>query len=132
MFACVYLGAAASPAAKATAHLEVSASRALPMSLRYPGRVPRASLRRRSAPSGWKPKSHRRGWLHGHYSSHQQFCMPLGRVVAVEAEPPELAAPVVERGVVADVLAVLPLEPLPDVDAPGACCLTVLVETSQH
>jgi hypothetical protein len=58
--------------------------------------------------------------------------MPLGRVVAVEAEPPELAAPVVEPGVVADVLAVLPLEPLPDVDAPGACCLTVLVETSQH
>jgi hypothetical protein len=77
-----------------------------------------------------------KGWLHDRYSSHQQFCMPLGRVVAVvvavEAEPPELAAPVVEPGVAADVPAVLPLEPLPDADEPGACCLTVLVETSQH
>jgi hypothetical protein len=58
--------------------------------------------------------------------------MPLGRVVAVEAKPPELAAPVVEAGVAADVPAVLPLEPLPDADEPGACCLTVLVKTSQH
>jgi hypothetical protein len=58
--------------------------------------------------------------------------MPDGRVVAVEAEPPELAAPVVEPGVVAEVLAVLPPEPLPDAVEPGACCLTVLVETSQH
>jgi hypothetical protein len=72
------------------------------------------------------------GWLHGRYSSHQQFCMPLGRVVAVEPDPPELAAPVVEPGVVDEVLAVLPLEPLPDADEPGACCFTVLVETSQH
>ena len=58
--------------------------------------------------------------------------MPLGRDVAVEDEPPELAAPVVEPGAVAEVLAVLPVEALPDPDAPGACCLTVLVETSQH
>jgi len=50
----------------------------------------------------------------------------------VEAEPPELAAPVVEPGVVDEVLAVLPLEPVPDADEPGAWCLTVLVETSQH
>jgi hypothetical protein len=56
--------------------------------------------------------------------------MPDGRVVEVEAEPPELAAPVVEPGVVAVV--VLPLEPLPAADEPGACCLTVLVEPSQH
>jgi hypothetical protein len=79
-----------------------------------------------------KRKATHKGWLHDRYSSHQQFCIPLGRVVAVEAEPPELAAPVVEPGVVAEVLAVLPLEPLPDADEPGACCLTVLVETSQH
>ena len=65
-------------------------------------------------------------------SSPQQFGMPDGRVVAVEAEPPELAAPVVEPGVVDEVLAVLPLEPVPDADEPGAWCLTVLVETSQH
>jgi hypothetical protein len=58
--------------------------------------------------------------------------MALGRVVAVEPEPPELAAPVVEPGAVEEVLAVLPLEPLPDADEPGACCFTVLVETSQH
>jgi len=58
--------------------------------------------------------------------------MPVGRVVAVEPEPPELAAPVVEPGVLAVALAVLPLEPLPDADEPGACCLTELVETSQH
>ena len=56
--------------------------------------------------------------------------MPLGRAVAVEFEPPELAAPVVDPGVVADVPAT-PLEVLPD-DEPGACCLMVLVETSQH
>jgi hypothetical protein len=66
-------------------------------------------------------------------SSYQQFCMPLGRVVAVEAEPPELAAPVVEPGVVADVDALgVPLVALPDAVEPGACCLMVLVETSQH
>jgi hypothetical protein len=58
--------------------------------------------------------------------------MPLGRVVAVEAEPPELAAPVVEPGVVPEVdVPAVPLEALPDADA-GACCLMVLVETSQH
>ena len=66
-------------------------------------------------------------------SSCQQFCIPLGRVVAVEAEPPELAAPVVEPGVVADVDALgVPLVALPDAVEPGACCLMVLVETSQH
>jgi hypothetical protein len=86
--------------------------------------------------AGWqsssKKKPPKKGWLYGRYSSHQQFCMPLGRVVAVDVEPPELAAPVVEPGVVAEVPAVLALEPLPDADEPGACCLTVLVETSQH
>ena len=55
--------------------------------------------------------------------------MPLGRVVAIEAEPPELAAPVVEPGVVADVdVPAVPLVALPDPDEPGACCLMVLVE----
>jgi len=59
--------------------------------------------------------------------------MPLGRVVAVEVEPPELAAPVVAPGVVAEVDAPAePLEALPDADEPGACCLMVLVDTSQH
>ena len=78
-------------------------------------------------------KATRGGWLQGRYSCRQQFCMPLGRVVAVEAEPPELAAPVVEPGVVADVDAPgVPLVALPDAVEPGACCLMVLVETSQH
>jgi len=44
--------------------------------------------------------------------------MPVGRLVAVDPEPPELAAPVVEPGEVAVELVVL--EPLPDADAPGA------------
>src|SRR5690349_5031518 len=79
-----------------------------------------------TAIENWKTISHPKGVAYRRYSAHQ-----LGRVVAVEAEPPELAAPVVEPGVVAEVLAVLPLEPLPD-DEPGACCFTVLVETSQH
>jgi hypothetical protein len=57
--------------------------------------------------------------------------MPVGRVVAVEAEPPDDAAPDVEPGV--DVVpTVLPVEEAPDADEPGACCLTALVETSQH
>ena len=79
----------------------------------------------------WTTKSHPKN---GGFTvfSYQQFWMPLGRVVAVEAEPPELAAPVVEPGVAADVPAVLPLEPLLDADEPGARCFTVLVETSQH
>ena len=104
MFACVYLGAAASPAAKATAHLEVSASRALPMSLRYPGRVPRASLTQTlSTFRVDTEKPPEEGGFTVTIRPCQQFCMPLGRFVAVEAEPPELAAPVVEPGVVADV-----------------------------
>jgi hypothetical protein len=120
---------------KPPAHLEggSASGRALPMSLRaiQDGCLGLLYADAQHLPGGNR-KATRRGCLHCHYSSHQQFCMPLGRVVAVEAEPPELTAPVVEPGVVADVLAVLPLEPLPDVDAPGACCLTVLVETSQH
>ena len=108
MFACVYLGAAASPAAKATAHLEVSASRALPMSLRYPGRVPRASLTQTlsTAWCGQRKATRRGGFTVAIVLS--AVLHAAGRVVAVEAEPPELAAPVVEPGVVADV------------DAPGS------------
>jgi len=60
----------------------------------------------------------------------QQFGIPLGRVVAVEAAPPDLTAPEVEPDVVAE--PVVPVAAEPDADEPGACCLTELVETSQH
>jgi|tagenome__1003787_1003787.scaffolds.fasta_scaffold19391201_2 hypothetical protein len=59
--------------------------------------------------------------------------MPLGRVVpAVEPEPPDVAEPEVAPGVAAEPVVLLPLEAVPDADEPGACCLTVFVETSQH
>jgi len=66
----------------------------------------------------------------------QQLCMPLGRV-AVEEEPPDDAAPVVDPGeavVPVELLpaVLLPVELLPDADEPGARCLTELVAASQH
>ena len=52
--------------------------------------------------------------------------------MAVEPEPPDEAAPVVEPGVDVVPAEVLPLEDVPDADEPGDCSLMELVETSQH
>src|SRR3954468_9108477 len=63
-------------------------------------------------------------WLHVAIRHLQQLCMPLGRV-AVDDEPPDDAAPVVDPGdAVAPVellpAVLLPVELLPDADEPGA------------